>query len=616
KPSMMAKPPHWSIPFWLALFLFGCVENRYVSLPTEVPEDFVGSDYLSQVYDARRWVSRDELTFNPIGLISSIEIPINSVEAKIIGPAYEESLRSLAIKLWLIDRATYSIDLVYYIFKPDRVGNAVLGALCNAVRRGVDIRVMIDSVGSFGFSHEAFVALEACAASAEFIRKPDGSVSDRRARVQFVVINAISNVFVQLNRRSHDKLLVIDGLVPENTVVMTGGRNMSADYYGIDQAGREDPNAYQDLELVLRAGSGAAVADYPLGRVATSYFSALFLHVGNRRVRPRGPPLDDPDAVVDDGRFARYAPAQQAMQDDLEFLMQLPLLAEKYAEASSWFASGFVPSDARLAHDLSNLTNDSPIQDAQANIARNRNSIAFIAAQIRRARPPKRLIRIVSPYFFFNRFVDEEGEVTQDGAKDILDWLRRNPEARFELITNSVLTSDNFFTQAIIDINELPRVLLTPDLAKQWRNRLSQGEQNPDVVESLRWLELINHPRVAIYQTGGIDSSLIGGDVIYGKLHAKFAMMDDFGFVGTSNFDHRSRLFNNEIGFYFDSDALGRQLDFEFEWLKKWSLRWGSAEWLAMREKLRATDGIKGLTTRWQRSISWVLNALGIEWLL
>ena len=31
--------------------------------------------------------------------------------------------------------------------------------------------------------------------------------------------------------------------------------------------------------------------------------------------------------------------------------------------------------------------------------------------------------------------------------------------------------------------------------------------------------------------------------------------MDDGGFVGTTNFDHRSRLPNNEMGFFLESEV-------------------------------------------------------------
>jgi phosphatidylserine/phosphatidylglycerophosphate/cardiolipin synthase-like enzyme len=120
---------------------------------------------------------------------------------------------------------------------------------------------------------------------------------------------------------------------------------------------------------------------------------------------------------------------------------------------------------------------------------------------------------------------------------------------------------------------------------------------------------------VKIFQTGRLDSVLIGGTEHYGKLHAKTFFDDRFGFVGTSNFDYRSRLYNNEMGFYFSNPALSGDLDRIFEELKARSLLWGSQEWLAMRRELVAAGGFKGFTTKTQRWRYKLLKGTGLIWL-
>jgi phosphatidylserine/phosphatidylglycerophosphate/cardiolipin synthase-like enzyme len=99
------------------------------------------------------------------------------------------------------------------------------------------------------------------------------------------------------------------------------------------------------------------------------------------------------------------------------------------------------------------------------------------------------------------------------------------------------------------------------------------------------WQALMNHPRVHVYQLGGLDATAIGGDVAYGKLHAKFIIADDRGFIGTDNFDYRSRLFNNEFGFFYHSAPLSAELNAEFDKLKTKSYLWGSPEWLEARDE-------------------------------
>jgi phosphatidylserine/phosphatidylglycerophosphate/cardiolipin synthase-like enzyme len=118
-----------------------------------------------------------------------------------------------------------------------------------------------------------------------------------------------------------------------------------------------------------------------------------------------------------------------------------------------------------------------------------------------------------------------------------------------------------------------------------------------------------------MYQTGKLDAVLLGGDVHYGKLHAKFIVEDDSGFIGTSNFDYRSRLYNNEMGFFFEDEALARELNEWFDMLKSSSYRWGTPEWLELRRQVAATGGLKGIATANQRPLFKTLRAMGMDWL-
>ena len=153
------------------------------------------------------------------------------------------------------------------------------------------------------------------------------------------------------------------------------------------------------------------------------------------------------------------------------------------------------------------------------------------------------------------------------------------------------LISDNVFTQAIIDMDMVPRMLLTPELRETWQGSTENGELNPKFVESEEWTKLINHPQIFIHQTGKLDSFLLGrGTTIYGKLHAKFILGERLAFIGTSNFDYRSNLYNNEMGFIVNNPGIHQDLVDIFELLKSTSYRWGTAEWLQMRKELMAAD--------------------------
>ena len=163
---------------------------------------------------------------------------------------------------------------------------------------------------------------------------------------------------------------------------------------------------------------------------------------------------------------------------------------------------------------------------------------------------PVNTLRMTSPYFFLARYEDEQGDEAFDSVNNTYKWLAENPESSVELITNSALTSDNFLAQAVIDMDTAPRLLLSPEQQEQWLSGLDEGEFNPELVESEEWKKSVNNPRIKIYQIGKLDSVLLGGAQNYGKLHAKSVVMGDVGYIGTSNFDYRSRLFNNEFGFF------------------------------------------------------------------
>ena len=272
------------------------------------------------------------------------------------------------------------------------------------------------------------------------------------------------------------------------------------------------------------------------------------------------------------------------------------------------------PARARIAHELGNIINQRVISDYDKNLQQNPNSIIYITRLLSELEPDNRTLRIVSPYLFVPKLERDDGSIYHDGSENLYEWLAKHPDNRLEIVTNSVLTSDNFFAQAIIDMDTAPRLLLDKETQKLWGKKLKHSELNPALVESEKWKTLINNPRVKIYETGRLDSDLLGGDVIYGKLHAKFFLTDKWGFVGTTNLDYRSLLYNNEMGFFFASDALREELISEFENLKAQSYLWGSPEWLQLRAQVRELGGIKGSSARKQRTTFTRLRTSGLHW--
>jgi hypothetical protein len=67
------------------------------------------------------------------------------------------------------------------------------------------------------------------------------------------------------------------------------------------------------------------------------------------------------------------------------------------------------------------------------------------------------------------------------------------------------------------------------------------------------------------------------------------------------------------MGFFFDSEDLASELHSDFELLKSRSYLWGSPEWLEFRREVFELDGIKGSTSRSQRTIYKTLRAIGLD---
>ncbi len=112
------------------------------------------------------------------------------------------------VMLEAIRNARTSIALASYIFRHDATGRAFVEALVGAHKRGVAVRVLIDSVGSGYFWSGALRDLQAS-------RVPTARFLHTWVpwRMPF------------LNMRNHKKLLIVDG-----TVGFTGGLNIGADH--------------------------------------------------------------------------------------------------------------------------------------------------------------------------------------------------------------------------------------------------------------------------------------------------------------------------------------------------------------------------------------------------
>ena len=607
--------------FWKRIGLFGVIVSTLVAsacVTTAVkPEDCpagtqklagcppigaIRDSAIESLYVERAWEYGEELEDHPIRLGRDTVNPIVGGTAKFIGSTDQGALNALATRIWMIESAEHTLDVVYYIFRDDLAGHAILGALCDAVQRGVDVRILVDSMGSSTLKKNNLKALQSCAVDAGFMRNADGEITVHKARVQAVIFNASSKWNANVNRRSHDKLVAVDARFPGKAYAITGGRNVSLDYYGTLEDGSHNTHTYRDSDILVHGPVDAYDEGVPLGHGIETYYSLLFSFDMNKPLKMKRDPVN------------AYREERDGFRESLAALKALPNMRERFDGMDEFMSQGFHKADLLLAHEIANVINKNVVTNAVENQAENPNSITGILRRLRDSQ--HKLIRIVSPYLFVARHTDRDGNVVVDDAADILDWLERHPDSRVEIVTNSVLTGDNIMTQAVIDMDLAPRLLLSDEQRDKWAKSADESELNPDFVGSDDWLAAVNHPRLAIYETGKMDDVMFGGDYHHSKLHAKYVIGDDVGYVGTSNLDYRSRLYNSEMGFFFRSEELVNDINENTDYLISLSYRWGSPEWLEMRRRMRELKGSKPSALRKQRGLYKTISKTGFLWWL
>lgn len=131
-----------------------------------------------------------------------------------------------------IDGAEKHIHMASFILHPDPVGLAIVEALARRARSGLDVRLLLDGVGSFSTSRRSLDPLIRAGGEVAF----------------FLPVRLAH--FTRTNMRNHRKMLIADDLR-----AVAGGANVAVEYMGP----APDPGRWRDLSFLLE---GPAVRDY------------------------------------------------------------------------------------------------------------------------------------------------------------------------------------------------------------------------------------------------------------------------------------------------------------------------------------------------------------------
>ncbi len=132
----------------------------------------------------------------------------------------------------MIETAQHSIDMQYFLLKPDLAGALVAVALLEAADRGVRVRFLLDDA---------------------LTTAKDRQIArlDAHPNIEFRMINPLSRQsptfwnylweFQRVNRRMHNKSMVVD-----QSLCIVGGRNIADEYFRVDTS-----SEFADFDIFL-----------------------------------------------------------------------------------------------------------------------------------------------------------------------------------------------------------------------------------------------------------------------------------------------------------------------------------------------------------------------------
>ena len=150
-----------------------------------------------------------------------------------------DGIDSLAARLLLAKKAERTIDAQYYLIIDDVTGYAFIDSLLRAADRGVRVRLLLDDFLTMGYD----VGMAALDSHPNFEVRIFNPFARRSARA----IDGVTS-YSRINRRMHNKSFTVD-----NQITMIGGRNIAAEYFGINR-----DKKFGDLDVV---GIGPVVGE-------------------------------------------------------------------------------------------------------------------------------------------------------------------------------------------------------------------------------------------------------------------------------------------------------------------------------------------------------------------
>jgi putative cardiolipin synthase len=291
---------------------------------------------------------------------------------------------AFAARALLAAAADRSIDVQYYIWHDDDVGDLLFEALWNAADRGVRVRILLDDMNTKGLDG-IIATLDAHPSIEVRLYNP---LMQRQVRL----LNFVGD-FERVNRRMHNKSFTVD-----NQLAIVGGRNIGNEYFAagagmvfmdldVIAAGAVVPGVSAEFDRYWNSASA-----YPAAQVVSAPADAAALQATFDAARAR------PSAVA----YVEALRTTPVVQDLLEGRLRF-----------EW-------SDAQVLSD-----DPAKTLDKEA-----RTDVLLFPELVRTIGRPTRSLDLVTPYF-----VPGEG-----GTAALADLARSG--VRVRILTNSLAASD------------------------------------------------------------------------------------------------------------------------------------------------------------------------------
>lgn len=453
---------------------------------------------------------------------------------------------ALMAKLLAIRQAKATVDLSYYIFSRDKAGYLILNEVKEALKRKVNVRIMVDSLGSMHMTHSELLALIQLSQKPGMGKvevatiNPPTTIQRTLSRIAFVLtgqwLRTDGESLFKANNRSHDKILLVDSDTPDMLAII-GSRNISDSTFGLNSDGREP---IHDVEVILRPQNQQGNSS--LGSALQNYYDRLFNYNMNKYLGEKLYRIFKLDLSFEIDK----------MQQTYEDYIQQENVKERLAhlQNNDFLREGFENSETRVVHELHNLLVENEyFLQRWSQWRKNSYPESLMRSLKQEILTAKEKITVVSPYPILSK----------KDIRLIKLWLLKNPKAKFEIITNSTTTTNGLATQAVFDTFVAPALL--------------ELKKDP----------LINE-RVQVFSFNGAagNNSNLQGNL----LHSKLIIIDGREvLVGTSNFDPRSRSLNSEIGVWLNSKNTVKEFQNYTNDLIAKSSPWGSPDWKALRNQ-------------------------------